>query len=97
MYMDAEILSLILGSPSTTLFATLGLAAFIVVFDVESGISYNIPGPGQLGLAGIIAGLGSVYYFFATGGLQAFADEIAAGIFGSLVTAVVVAEVIRRR
>lgn len=94
--MQTEIIQSLLSNPVLTLFSSLGLAAFIILFDVDTGISYNIPGPGRLGLAGIIAGAGSVFYFFARGGLQAFAGEIAAGIFGALVTGVVIAKLLNK-
>jgi hypothetical protein len=94
--MSAEIVQALLSNPVTTLFTSLALAGFIVLFDVKTGISYNIPGPGRLGLAGIIAGAGSIFYFFARGGLSAFAGEIAAGIFGALVTGVVIAKLLNK-
>lgn len=91
---ETEIIQTLLSNPVTTLFASLGLAGFIVLFDIDTGISYNIPGPGRLTLAGMIAGGGSIFYFFARGGLSAFAGEIAAGIFGALVTGVVIAKLL---
>lgn len=90
-----EAVNLLLNNPSTTFIGSLTLSATIILLDLETGFSVDLPGRGRLGLAAFIAVIGSATYFLGVGGLTALTGEIAAGIFGSVITATIIAYFLR--
>ena len=92
-----QIINLLVSNPLITLYGSLVLAAVIIVLDISEGYSFNIPGPGQLGLGGLIAVTGSTIWFYSQGGFQAIAGEVAGGIFGGVIIGSVLAVFMSRR
>jgi len=93
----SQILNLLVSNPLTTLYGSLLLAAAIIVLDISEGYSFNLPGPGQLGLGGLIAVAGSTIWFYSQGGFQAIAGEVAGGIFGGVIIGSVIAVFMSRK
>jgi len=95
--MAIELLQPLTGNPTATLFGGLGVSAAIILADFESFVSLDLPGKGQISLAGVIALSASTIYFLSKGGLDAIATELAGGIFGGIIIAAILSFYISNR
>lgn len=86
-----ETLDFLLANPNMTLLGSLLASAIVIIYDIKEGYSLELPGRGQIGLGAGIALFGSSVWFWSQGGLQALMGEVAAGIFGGIVIAAIIA------
>lgn len=61
--------------------AGLILSALVILSNIDSDGTVNMPGVGRLGLAGLLAVFSASFYFFATKGVSGLFNEVASGIF----------------
>jgi hypothetical protein len=85
-----QLITLLLSNPNQILLVGLTLSTAIILADLKTGASLNLPGRGQLGAAGIVAGLSATLYYLGTSGIQGVLNQVASGIFGGLIIAALV-------
>lgn len=79
------------ANPGLTMIASLIVSALIIISNIDSDGTVDMPGVGRLGLAGILAVGSASFYFFATQGISGLFTEIASGIFYVVVVSAFVA------
>ena len=85
------VLSWMFENPGLTMIASLIVSALIILSNIDSDGTVEMPGVGRLGLAGILAVGSASFYFFATQGVSGLFTEIASGIFYVVVVSAFVA------
>jgi hypothetical protein len=92
-----QAVTLVMSEPNSFFGFTLAVSAAIILWDVDTGVSFNLPGRGRIGGAALVAVLGSSVWFLSQGGIEALLAEIAGGIFGGIIIAGVIAFLLRNR
>jgi len=92
-----QAINFVMAEPNAFFGFTLAVAGAIILWDVDTGISLNLPGRGRLGGAALVAVIGSGVWFLSQGGIQALLGEIAGGIFGGIIIAGVIAFLLNNR
>ena len=85
-----QTVSFLLANPGLTLIGSLAASALVIIYDVNTGYSFKLPGAGRLGLGTGLAVFGSTVWFWSNGGLQALLSEVAGGIFGGIFIAAII-------
>jgi hypothetical protein len=88
--MKEQLIQTVTTNPELTFITGLGLSAALILADLKTGVSLNMPGRGRIGLAGLIAGTTALLYYFSKGGITAILNEIASGIVGALLVTVLI-------
>lgn len=92
-----QAVQLTMSNPNEFFGLSLAIAGAIILWDVETGVSLNLPGRGRLGGAALVAVIGSSVWFLSQGGVTALLGEVAGGIFGGVIIAAVIAFLLRSR
>lgn len=78
-------------TPIQAFLTSIAAAIGVIILDIESGVSLNLPGRRRLGLAGIIIGSGTLYSFFLENGVQGVIVALRNELFSGLIIGALVA------
>jgi len=91
-----QTITFVSSNPTSVFGFSLALAGAIILWDIDTGISLNLPGRGRIGGAALVAVTGSAIWFLSQGGINALLSEVAGGIFGGVIVGAVIAFLLRK-
>ena len=80
--MPANLLAPLFANPTPTLIGGFTLALLLILFDTDTVISVNIPGPRRITAAAVVAIGASVVYVVGRHGVTGLFDQLASSTIG---------------